>query len=161
MTDFCSAIPRFFFIPTNKNLTVLQQLYLIGNHSHGFGVGINFNGIECLIHRYSCYASLNYIFRTDTSFYIHCQSFTQSLFIRYKRDAFHLTVLRTQLLKYGIDNRGRFQNNRQRKPEQKATRYEKVFLDSIECCTKREKTENPCKLRIYGFCKQKSHLVKR
>jgi len=89
---------------TNWNLTVLQQLYLIGNHSHVFCVGINFCGIECLIHRYSCYASLNYIFRTNTSFYIHCQSFTQSFFIRYKRDAFHLTVLCIQLLKYGIDN---------------------------------------------------------
>ena len=29
---------------------------------------------------------------------------TQSLFIRYKRDAFYLTVLCIQLLKYGIDN---------------------------------------------------------
>ena len=72
--------------------------------SHGFCIGINFKGIECLIHRYSCYASLNYIFRTNTSFYIHCQSFTQSLFIRCKRDAFYLTVLCIQLLKYGIDN---------------------------------------------------------
>ena len=53
------------------DLIVLQLLYLIGNHSHSFGVSINFNGIECLVHRYSCYASLNYIFRTNTSFYIH------------------------------------------------------------------------------------------
>ena len=92
------------YFDTILNLTVLQQLYLIGNHSDGFGVGINFNGIESLIHRYSRYASLNYIFWTDTSFYIHCQSFTQSLFIRYKRDTFHFTVLCIQLLKYGIDN---------------------------------------------------------
>ena len=90
--------------PTNWNLVVLQLLDLIGNHSHGFCIGINFGGIECLIHRYSCYASLNYIFRTNTSFYIHRQSFIQSLFIRYKRDAFHLTVLCIQFLKYGIDN---------------------------------------------------------
>ena len=70
---YISIIDDFAYIkyPTNWNLTVLQQLYLIGNHSHGFGVGINFNGIECLIHRYSCYASLNYIFRANTSFYIH------------------------------------------------------------------------------------------
>ena len=92
------------YFDTILNLTVLQQLYLISNHSHGFVVGINFNGIECLIHQYSWYALLNYIFWTDTSFYIHFQSFTQSLFIRYKRDAFHFIVLYIQLLKHGIDN---------------------------------------------------------
>ena len=57
--------------PTNWNLSVLQLLNLIGNHSHILCVCINYNGIQCLIHRYSCYASLNYIFRANTSFYIH------------------------------------------------------------------------------------------
>ena len=42
-----------------------------------------------------------------------------------------------------------------------ATNYEKVFSDNIERFAKREKAETPCKWRIYGFCKQKSHLVKR
>ena len=50
------------FCSVNWNLVVLQLLNLIGNHSHGFCIGINFNGTQCLIHRYSCYASLNYIF---------------------------------------------------------------------------------------------------
>ena len=42
-----------------------------------------------------------------------------------------------------------------------ATNYEKVFRDNIERFTKREKAETPCKQRIYGYYKQKSHLVKR
>jgi len=57
-----------------------------------------------LIHRYSCYASLNYIFRTNTFFYIRGQSFTQSIFIGYQRDAFHLTVLcKLPYVLYGED----------------------------------------------------------
>ena len=72
LTDCFLPALLVLFSPTNWNLSVLQLLNLIGNHSHVFGVGINFNGIACLIHRYSCYASLNCIFRTDTSFYIHC-----------------------------------------------------------------------------------------
>ena len=38
-----------YFNLINWNLTVSQLLDFIGNHSHGFFVGINFYGIECLI----------------------------------------------------------------------------------------------------------------
>ncbi len=55
-----AEIPRHEFCPADEE--ILKRIIC---------VCINYNGIECLIHRYSCYASLNYIFRANTSFYIH------------------------------------------------------------------------------------------
>jgi len=40
---------------------------------------------------------------------------------------------------------GGFKTTNNESESKTATEYEKVFQDSIECCTKREKAENPCK----------------
>ena len=57
---------------TNWNLTTSKQLDFVGNHSHGLFVGVNFNRVECVIHRYSCYASFDYILNSNTALHILC-----------------------------------------------------------------------------------------
>ena len=55
---------------TNWNLPTSQLFDFVGNHSHGFFVGVNFNRFECVIQRYSCYTSFNYILNTNAAFHI-------------------------------------------------------------------------------------------
>ena len=51
-------------------LTTSQLFDFVGNHSHGFSVGVNFYRFECVVQRYSCYTSFNYILKTNAVFHI-------------------------------------------------------------------------------------------
>ena len=61
-----------FDYTTNWNLTTSKQLDFVGNHSHGLFVGVNFNRVECVIHRYSCYTSFDDILNSNTALHILC-----------------------------------------------------------------------------------------
>ena len=58
------------FCPLGRRWQTSQLLDFVGNHSHGLFVGVNFNRVEYVIHRYSCYTSFDYILNTNTTFHI-------------------------------------------------------------------------------------------